>query len=243
MRHLLVPAIAGALGAVALAQPAAADYDIAYMGLRGSYVMTDEATTKGSLALDYNESYADSGYGVGLFMGWVIDHDFRLEFEGTYRATDLDHVIIVRDVVHQPQPGPSYTLPGDKVAVGGEAKSFAAMANLYYDFHLFDGSVLPWIGAGLGGVYIDYQIDGIVTDPFNPPPATFALVDGKGTSWVFGYQFMAGLTFPVAEAVSMSVGYRYLQTEDFGYDSPSRGESFETDLSQHNVDVSLQFHL
>lgn len=229
MRSTFAPAALGLAAALAFAPPAAAEYDVAYMGLRGSYVITDVGSTQGSIFFDFNEEYAD-GFGAGFFMGWVLDSNFRLEIEGTYRSADLEEVTIVRDDL--------YAVPaGTVVDVGGDAQTAAAMVNVYYDLHLFDGPVLPWIGAGLGGAYIDYAID--ATLPGDPLTVMF---DGKDTTWAFAYQFMAGITVPVGEGVSMSLAYRYFQTEDFVYVDVF-GEEFETDIRQHNVDLSLQFHL
>lgn len=229
MRLSIAPAAFGIAAALAFAPPAAAEYDIAYLGLRGSYVVTDVGSTQGSVFFDYNEEYAD-GFGAGIFIGWVLDSNFRFEIEGTFRSADLDEVTMVRDDF-------PYTTAGDVVDVGGDAQTAAAMVNVYYDLHLFDGPVLPWIGAGLGGAYIDYAIDATV--PGDPLTVMF---DGKDTTWAFAYQFMAGVTVPVGEGVSMSLAYRYFQTEDFVYVDVF-GEEFETDITQHNVDLSLQFHL
>jgi opacity protein-like surface antigen len=234
-------ALAAVIGAVAFAAPAAAEYDIAYLGLRGSYVMTDSGSTKGSQFFDFDEDYED-GYGVGVFMGWVLNDNFRLEVEGTYRGADIDTVTMVRDDFFIP---PDYlvgdNLAGQQIDVGGDAQSGAVMANVYYDVHAFDGAVLPWIGAGVGGVFVDYQLDGTVVDPLDPPN-TIVLFDAKDNTWVFGYQFMAGITFPIDEGISMSASYRFFQTDDFVY-VDILGEEFETNLTQHSVDIALQFHL
>lgn len=229
MRSTFAPAALGLAAALAFAPSAAAEYDVAYMGLRGSYVITDVGSTQGSLFFDFNEEYAD-GFGAGFFMGWVLDSNFRLEIEGTFRSADLEEVTIVRDDL-------TAVPAGTVVDVGGDAQTGAAMVNVYYDLHLFDGPVLPWIGAGLGGAYVDYAID--ATLPGDPLTVMF---DGKDTTWAFAYQFMAGITVPVGEGVSMSLAYRYFQTQDFVYVDVF-GEEFETDIRQHNVDLSLQFHL
>jgi len=229
MRFALTPAALAVIGAVAFAAPAAAEYDVAYLGLRGSYVQTDGGSTQGSVNFDYDEEYAD-GFAAGIFMGWVVDENFRLEIEGTYRSADLDNVTMVRDDL--------LLIPaGTVVDVGGDAQAGAVMSNLYYDLHFFDGAILPWVGAGVGGVFVDYQIDG--TDPSD---SSVILFDAKDDTWVFGYQFMAGVTFPIAEGTSMSVSYRYFQTQDFVY-VDAFGEEFETDLTQQSIDVALQFHL
>jgi len=227
MRLSLAPAMLAVLGAVSFAPAAAAgEYGVAYFGLRGSFVITESGETQG-LLYDYNEEYAD-GFAAALYMGWVLDESFRLEIEGGYRSADIDEVTIVRDDTL------AYS-PGDVVDAGGDAQVGTAMVNLYYDIHLFDGGILPWIGAGIGGAFVDYAID----DTSVPLITTF---DGKDTTWVFAYQFMAGVTFPVAEGISMSIGYTYFQTQDFVYENVVAEEQ-ETDLTQHSVDVGMQFHL
>ena len=52
MRFALTPAALAVIGAVAFAAPAAAEYDAAYLGLRGSYVVTDQGSTQGSINFD-----------------------------------------------------------------------------------------------------------------------------------------------------------------------------------------------
>jgi opacity protein-like surface antigen len=228
MRLSFAPAMLVVLGAASLASvaaaTAAAEYGIAYLGLRGSYIATESASTAGSVQFDYNEEYATDGFGAAVYMGWVLNESLRLEIEGGYRSADLDEVTIIRDDTL------TYAV-GEVVDVGGDAQVGTAMVNLYYDIHLFDGPILPWIGGGMGGAFVDYSID--------EPSAQF---DSKDTTWVFSYQFMAGVTFPIDEGISMSAGYRYFQTQDFVY-VDYFGEEHETDLTQHSFDLGIQFHL
>ncbi len=229
MRFSFAPATLFIAGALACGTAfAASEYGVAYMGLRGSYVWTDDGSTTGDGAYDYNESYDDTGYGVAAYMGWVLDDSFRLEIEGGYRSAAIDEVTIVRD-----DSGLGFYVPGQTTPADGHADLGTAMVNLYYDIHLFDGAVLPWVGAGLGGAFIDYRLE----DPTHS--GTF---EGKDTTWAFAYQFMAGLTFPVSDGVSMSVGYRYFKTEKFDYEN-AFPETQSTDITQQSVDVGLQFHL
>jgi opacity protein-like surface antigen len=239
MRDSFGPTLLVFAAATALAPQARAGDEIAYLGLRGSYVVAEESQARSEPPaglLDYDAEF-DNGFGAGLFMGWVMDENFRFEIEGMYRNTNFDTATVVRE-----DSGVPYALPGDVISIGGDVQSYSAMANLYYDLHVFEGSVLPWIGAGIGGVFLDYSVVGSVVDPLNPPPATYPLFDAGSTSWVFGYQFMAGVTFPIADAISMAVGYRFFQTQDIEYSNPA-GEEYETDVTLHSVDVALQFHL
>lgn len=240
MRHSFGPTLLVFAAATAVAPQVRAGDEIAYLGLRGSYVYAEESQARSEPAptglLDYDAEF-DGGFGAGLFMGWVLDENFRFEVEGMYRNTNFDTATVVRE-----DSGVPYALPGDVFSLGGDVQSYAAMTNLYYDLHMFEGTVLPWIGAGIGGVFVDYTAVGSVPDPANPPPATYPLFDAGSTSWVFGYQFMAGVTFPIAESTSMAIGYRFFQTQDIEF-SNAAGEEYETDLTLHSVDVALQFHL
>lgn len=236
MRSALTARALAVAGAAAFTVPVAAEPDIAYLGLRGSYVATEDGSTTGSLFFDFDEEY-DGGFAAGVFAGWILDESFRFEIEGTFRHADLKRVVILRDDFF----APLVTIAGDAIAVGGDAQTGAAMTNLYYDFNFLDGAILPWIGAGVGGVFVDYSIVAIIEDP-NSPPDPYVLFDANDNTWVFGYQLMAGVTFGVGEGTSMSVSYRFFQTEDFEYADAS-GEVFKTDLTQHSVDLALQFHL
>ena len=222
MRFVLLVTTA-VIAATALASGAQAG-NAAYLGLRGSLVQTDDGDTT-SASIDYGENYTDIGFAAGAFMGWVIDDNFRFELEATYRSNDLDSVHITRNDFDNSTEGNTYN-------VGGHAEAGAFMTNLYYDIHfLGDIGVLPWVGAGIGGAYIDYAV--------SEPTVVLAAQDN---TWAFAYQFMAGITVPLADSLSGSVGYRFFQTEDFTY-VDDFGLGFRTKLTQQSIDVGLQFHL
>ena len=237
MRLSLAPATLAAIGALFLSSTAQANGygNVAYYGLRGSFVITEDGSTHGQVNFDYNEQYED-GFAAGAFVGWVLDSNFRLEGEGMYRSADIDDVIMIRDGLLSPP-----TPPGTRIDAGGDAQVGTAMVNLYYDLTFLESEILPWIGGGLGGAFVDYEIDATVPDPMDPF-STIQLLGAKDTTWVFAYQFMAGITFPIGQGMSMSAAYRFFQTQDFVY-VDNWGEEFETDLTQHSFDVSLQFHL
>ena len=224
MRLSLAPAVLAVAGLFAAGSALAASaYGIAYLGLRGSYNFTDDGSTTSTGTYDFDESY-DDGYSAAIYMGWVLDDNFRLEFEGGYGTADLDQVQITR-------AGAAPYAVGDTFDVGGRAQMGSVMANLYYDLHFFDGPVLPWVGAGLGGAFVDYNISDAPTNELS----------GKDQRWVFAYQFMAGVTFPVSEGVSMSLAYRYFRTADFDYIN-AIPDTLTTNITQQSVDVGLQFH-
>ena len=58
---------------------------------------------------------------------------------------------------------------------------------------------------------------------------------------VSAYQLMAGITVPLADHLSGSIGYRWFQTRDFKY-ADQYGLEFKTDLTQQSIDLGLQLH-
>jgi len=220
----LLTAAAAALIAASASAPVAQAGNAAYLGLRGSLVQTEDGDTA-SASIDYGANYADIGFAAGAFLGWVIDENFRFELSADYRSSDLDSVHITRNDFDNSTEGNTYN-------VGGHARAGAFMGNLYYDIHCFgDLGFLPWVGAGIGGAYIDYAV--------SEPTVTLA---AKDNTWALAYQLMAGVTVPLADSLSGSIGYRWFRTEDFTY-VDRFGLGFETKLTQQSIDVGLQFHL
>jgi OOP family OmpA-OmpF porin len=221
--RLVSMAATAVIAAAALTTPAEAG-DVDYLGLRGSLVQTDDGGSN-SASIDYSQTYDDTGFAGGVFMGWVIDPNFRLEVSADYRSNDLDSVHIIRNDFDGSTEGNTY-------GAGGHARAGALLANIFYDIHfLGDLGVLPWIGAGIGVAYIDYAVD--------EPTVVLSADDG---TWALAYQLMAGVTVPLADNLSGSIAYRYFGTEDFTY-VDTFGLGFETDLVQQSIDVGLQFHL
>jgi opacity protein-like surface antigen len=228
----LVSAVAAATLAASMAAPAAEAGSSAYLGLRGSLVQTDDGDTT-SGPLDFSEKYTDLGYAAGVYMGWVLDENFRFELSADYRANDLDSIHMVRNDFDPDTNGGSYP-------VGGHAEAGAFMGNIFYDVHfLGDLGFLPWVGAGVGAAYIDYNL---TADIYNPNTDITTVLAGKDNVWAFAYQFMAGITVPLADSLSGSIGYRYFRTQDFTY-TDRFGVDFQTNLTQQSIDVGLQFHL
>jgi OOP family OmpA-OmpF porin len=220
--RLITMVASAAVAATALTATAQAGGSVAYIGLRGSIIQTDDGDTT-SGPIDYTANYED-GFGASAFLGWVLDDNFRFELEAGYRSADLNSVYIIRNDFDNSTEGFSY-------ATNGHAQAGAFMTNLYYDIHfLGDIGVLPWVGVGVGGAYIDYSV--------TQSDLTLAAQDD---TWTFAYQFMAGITVPLADSVSGSVGYRFFQTQEFTYVDVF-GVGFKTDLTQQSIDVGLQFH-
>jgi opacity protein-like surface antigen len=218
----LVLAAAGIIAPAALAGGSS----IGYLGLRGSYVMAEDQKST-SPNVDDERSF-DDGWGAAGFAGFVLTDALRGEIELGYRVNELNTVEVTRNLLLPPSVGSKFNADG-QVDMG------TAMFNLFYDIHIDGFPVLPWVGAGAGAAYVNYAIRYDYGDPFAPYLA-------KDQDWQFAYQLMAGLTIPVSETASMSVGYRYFGTEEMTY-VDAYGLEFATELTNQSVDVGLQFHL
>jgi OOP family OmpA-OmpF porin len=226
MRFALLPAaLAFCSAAVTGTAMAGNPHGVAYIGLRGSYVVTDDGSTIGTAGFAYNQSY-DHGYASAAYIGWSLHDAIRLELEGGFRSADIDIV----SVITGDAPVFNY-IGGETVDVGADVQAATAMANFYYDMDVFGGDVVPWIGAGAGAAHIEYN----VTDPLG-------VFSGNDKAWIFAYQLMAGLTFPIGDGWSVTASYHYFTTEDFDRTGIT-GEVFKTDLTQHSVDLGIQWHL
>jgi opacity protein-like surface antigen len=208
-----VPAWAGSLG-------------IGYLGLRGSYVSAEDQATASPMIDDHRE-FKD-GWGVTGFMGFVIDEALRGEIEAGYRINNIETVRVDRNLLLPASQGSVF-------AADGQVDMSLAMANLYYDFQISGSPVLPWVGIGVGGAHVNYSFVYDYGDPAAPAAA-------KDSDWQFAYQLMAGVTMPVGKTTSMSLGYRYLKTEEMVFVDAYANE-FRTDLTNHSVDLGLQIHL
>lgn len=200
--------------------------NLGYVGLRGSYVVADKQTTT-SLHIDDTRDFS-GGWGATGFVGAVLSETLRGEFEAGYRINDIDHVNVVRNTLLPVSEGSAFP-------VDGQVDMGLAMVNLYYDIHIADMPFLPWVGVGAGGAYVNYSITYDYGDPTAP-------VQAKDSDWQFAYQLMAGVTVPVAEATSISIGYRYFATEQMTF-VDAYGLEFQTDLTNHSVDLGIQFHI
>ena len=224
MRFTLAPAALALCSVAAIGTATAASiYGTAYIGLRGSYVFTDDGSTSGTSGFNYTQSY-DDGYAAAAYLGWVLTDGIRFELEGGFRSADIDKVHVVTG------DGFSY-FGGEIVDVGADVQAATVMGNFYYDLDIFDGVAVPWIGAGGGAAHIESNID----DPFG-------VFDGNDETWIFAWQLMAGVTVPISEGVSVTASYHYFSTEDFDRVG-NTGELFKTDLTQQTIDLGIQFHL
>jgi outer membrane protein OmpA-like peptidoglycan-associated protein len=224
LKHsLLAAAAVVALPVLAQAQPVSGIYLGA--GIGGNYL--DKTDVTGSSAAD--QAFVGSGLSaefswgyVGvLSLGWGFGNGLRAEIEGNYRSNDVS----------------DFKVPGVASSGKGTATSYGAMANLLYDINLGGalGGVTPYVGAGVGYIWHDYDAVG---NQFN----TFT---GDNGNW--GGQAIAGLSLPISAVPGLAVTaeYRFMMTSGHEISTSLSGgaakASFDVDNVNHSLLVGLRY--
>ncbi len=180
-----LPAWGGSMKDMPMAEEAAG----CYVGVDAGYSWSNkpDVSYENTLGITFeNRTYSDTGF-VEFMAGCVITHGLRAEIAFAHRG-DNDLVVI-------PQPNDPITT---------SVNSDTVMFNLYYDFGNW-GGVMPYVGAGVGFALHDmenviFQNAGLLGN--NPQ---FGDED-----YAFAWAVMAGIQAPITNAVSVDLGYRYI---------------------------------
>ncbi len=152
------------------------------------------------------ELSSDAGFMFGLALGMKND-SFRLEGEVAYRTNDGDRI----------------SGPGGSVSITGDVTTTSLLANGYIDIGS-SGSVIPFIGAGLGFANVAIDSPGLADD----------------SDTVFAYQFIAGVGFSINPRLMLDLSYKYLGTSTPSF-SDVVGDEFELDYSSHAVQLGIRY--
>lgn len=165
------------------------------------------------LGIDIGEISFDPGFNVGGALGYDYG-SIRAEFEIAYHAWDMDEFsspLVIPPLC--PCSGP----------IDGDASALSYMVNGYYDFQITKSSVVPYLGVGIGGAYVNGDL---------------GLGDSDNDT-VFAYQFMAGIGFEINPLTILTLGYRYFATTDPGFDL-GLGADLEATIASHEVNLGVR---
>jgi len=127
----------------------------------------------------------DPGFTVGAQLGYKF-YWLRAEIEGSFMRSEIDEL----------------SLAGVKQAgADGDLDTYAFMFNLFYDVDLFGPEIMPYLGAGIGYVHLEADDNLSVSTRFDDEDS-------------LAYQAMVGLTYNHDEQIAVTLGYRYLRSED-----------------------------
>jgi outer membrane protein OmpA-like peptidoglycan-associated protein len=220
----------GLAASPAVAQPASG----LYMGggLGGNY----NEEQSGRLGGFEGRVQTARGWAAVGSLGWAFGNGIRADLEVSYRDNRAINLT---------------TLNFRGASVGGAFQQTAIMGNAFYDFHLGFApggvSVVPYIGAGLGYAWLNYNDVGARLSP-----TTRALL--TGTKGGFAYQAIAGVAFGLDQFVpglALTTEYRYFATLDTrgtsrllnnaGATVVGSNTTFSAQNSNHAVLVGLRY--
>jgi len=158
-------------------------------------------------------SLKPGGGGGGTF-GYAFENGFRPELAINYSSAALDEVTVVSIAGQSIAP--------NKTKIGGDLETIRMMASAWYDIDL--GTVLPYLGGGIGFQRTTTDLPGVVT----------------GSDNNLGFQLGGGVGVLLTDTLTLSVDYRYIATENPSYRSNFDTKA-ETEYESHNVGMSLRY--
>lgn len=206
MQRLLIVACS-AVGLAFFASSASAQI---YLGAHGGASFQQDSEISGS-GVDAEAGF-DAGFAAGGLAGYRFDLQggVSLDVEGefAYRQNDIDEI----------------SAAGFPASAGGEARSFAWMANAWLNWQIGDSGFVPYVGGGVGGVHIDIN------------DAEVAGIDLEEESdFVIGGQLGGGLGYRFDEHVVVSLDYRFLITEE------AKFQDLDVEYQNHSVLLGLKY--
>lgn len=158
-----------------------------YVGGAAGANFPGEESIHSSSALDLPSGRAEFSNGfVGLgSVGYGFGNGVRVELEGSWRDNAL-HALL---------------RPGDPTAPGGRQVVSAVMANALFDLDIGSRWIFPYLGAGIGYAWTNWQ-----NISASAPGSVFSADDTAGA---FAWQGMFGLSFPVWHVPGLSITAEY----------------------------------
>jgi opacity protein-like surface antigen len=204
--HVLCGVAAGLLAAPAVAQESIADSG-PYFSFGAGFsdnVWTGTDPLSGS-TVDFEYDYSLVGVGA-LGYAWVPPDSpagYRLEFEGSYRRTEIDQVV--------ESVGPTL------LTAEGYLESIGAMANGYVDFN-FGEKTVPYFGGGIGMARVsrrDFVVDG-------------AQISNKYVH-TGAWQLMVGVGFRLSPGTVIGLEFRHFELMEFNFDNTPLDQEIKYD--------------
>ena len=155
----------------------------------------------------------DSGFLAGIEFGYQVSKQVRVGLQWEYRTNDSDTVI---------DGGTTFS---------GNLASNIFYLNGYYDFAI-DGGFTPYVGAGLGYIQeIDIDLE------------TGDLESSYSGDGEVGFQFIAGVSYPLSKRLNVNVEARYANFSgiDFEGEENAIGTVSDIDYSPYSLAVGISY--
>lgn len=175
-------------------------------------------TPNGSLEGPGGEVWFDLGRPVGsLALGMERDSGWRFELDGSYRFNDAE-------VVFFEDGSPDLQSDADS-----RISALSLALNAIHEWETQLG-VRPYLGAGVGGARIDYEISEYFSGE--------RMLDDEDRALV--YQLVAGFGLEVTRRLDLLVDYRYWHAPDVGLQAVD-GAAVETEYRIHSAMLNLRY--
>ena len=165
---------------------------------------------------------------VGLAsIGWGFGNGLRAEIEGNYRQNTLGGFT-------------GFTSTTGRLAGGSTQQEYGGMVNVLYDFNGVSPWVVPYIGAGVGGIWAEEKFHAYNGFAFTSGGTTVqpgALnFKSNQTAASFAYQAILGAAFPIYSmpGLAITAEYRFMGT------AGTRDYSGTASLGGHNTAATAQ---
>jgi len=223
MKHVNVIAVSvmTILGATTVAH---AESDM-YVSLKaGVSVVEDNDLSDSSITTLSDGKYeADAGHTVSGAIGMVFRDGYRIEFEVANQINDVEN-ISATEVASGTRETASIS--------GVDASVTTFMANAYKDFNIAE-KLSAYVSGGIGLAYGD--LDG-TTGSVTVGATTVTFTDGSTyDDTVFAWQLGTGLGYDLTKEITLDLGYRYLGTTDFSY------QTVDVEYGSHNVTAGIRY--
>ena len=197
---------------VAQAQP----FQGLYIGAGAGYNLPENVGVKTKAAVSPRAELVTQGGVVGLgSVGYGLGNGFRFELEGDYRQIGVNHIT------------------SEPNTTSGSLNTYGVMANVLFDMDIGLPWLYPYIGGGAGYTWTNMNLN--IFSPASPPfPAASA--HNSGTQGSFGYQAIAGLSFPLPSLPGLSL------TAEYRFTGTAGDRSFNSTNSMSPVATTFTIH-
>ncbi|UDF28345.1 UNVERIFIED_ORG: porin family protein [Roseateles sp. XES5] len=201
-----------------------------YNKMRGAHFFQGSNAT----LRDFDSSSLKSGFTIGGGVGYQINDHFRAD--------------VTLDYMFKSKFNGS-TTGGCGVAAACTSRDVASLnalsllANAYVDIGKY-GIVTPYVGAGIGGTYVNWgNLDNTSCETGNPANCDPTITHRGRKSWRFTYALMAGASVDVTCNLKADLGYRFRHVtkgEMFGYNL-NGGPGYDKGFYSHEARAGLRY--
>jgi outer membrane protein OmpA-like peptidoglycan-associated protein len=194
LRSALLAATVLTLPFAASAQPVTG----LYVGLgAGVNLMSQEKTnfSAGPFGFGSGNASLETGFAGLVYVGWGFGNGLRAELEGNFRANKFNKLSGGGGI-------------GASVAAGGWEQKFGPMVNVLYDFNGLAPWVVPYVGVGVGGQWVNERN----VNAYGGSPLVTARV-ANSTKASFAYQAILGAAWPLPQimpGLAATTEFRYM---------------------------------